>query len=104
MKRLILVSFAFALVLSLVALAQETTKSRAQQSKATTEKKTTQEVTLSDKVSTDGKTLVSDKDNNGTVDNPDVKEREVTLKAHAEKRRTLSTVYPSRTRQTRCPK
>lgn len=104
MKRLTLAAFVFPLLLSSFAFAQDLTKPEAEQPTATTAKTTTQEVTLSDKVSTDSKTLVSNKDNNGTVDKPDVKGHEVTLKTHAEKRRTLSTMYPSRPRQTRCPK
>ena len=112
MKRLMLVGFSFVLLLSLLARAQETTNSEAQQPAATTENVTTEANTLSDKIGADGKTLVSDKDNNVTVNGLDTLKAnegpEATLKAHAEKRRTLSKVYPSRTatpkRQTKCPK
>jgi hypothetical protein len=104
MKRLTIAAFAFPLLLSSFAFAQDTTKPEAQQPTATSAKTTTQEVTLPQNVSTDSNTLISNKDNNGTVDKPDVKGHEATLKTHAEKRRTLSTMYPSRPRQTRCPK
>jgi hypothetical protein len=75
--------------MSLLALAQDTAKPEAQPSTATTEKMTTKAVALSGKVSDDGKTFVSDKDNKSwTVDNPDALKghegHEVTLKAHVD--------------------
>jgi hypothetical protein len=103
MKRLTIAAFVFPLLLSSFAFAQDTTKPEAQQQTATSTT-TTQAVALSENVGTDSNTLIRNKDNNGTVDKPDVKGNEVTLKTHAEKRRTLSTMYPSRPRQTRCPK
>jgi hypothetical protein len=91
MKKLMLVAFAFAFLMSLLALAQDTsgTDKDKQQSTATTEKMTTKAVALSGKVSDDGKTFVSDKDQTSwTVSNPDVLKghegHEVTLKAHVD--------------------
>jgi hypothetical protein len=72
MKKLMLVSFALALVMSLLALAQETTKPGAMKQETMKAGKTsTKAVTVSGKVSTDGKTFV-DKDNKSwTVSNPE---------------------------------
>ena len=87
MKKLILISFAFALVMSLLALAQEATKPGEMKQESTkTEKASTKAVSLIGKVSADGKTFV-DKDNaTWTVTNPEaLKEHEgheVTLKVH----------------------
>ncbi len=95
MKRLIPIVFAFVLLLSLLALAQDTTKpDMQQQPTATTEKMTTKAVALSGKVSDDGKSFVSDKDNKSwTVDNPDALKghegHEVTLKAHVDEAKNV---------------
>ena len=89
MKKLILGSFALALVMSLFALAQYTTKpSEVKQETTKAEKTTTKAATLSGKVSADGKTFV-DKDNKSwTVTNPEALKghegHEVHLKAHVD--------------------
>ena len=89
MKKLLLVSFALALVLSLLALAQETPKSGAmKQETPKAEKMSAKAVTVSGTVSADGKTFV-DKDNKGwTVTNPEALKghegHEVTLTAHVD--------------------
>jgi hypothetical protein len=87
MKKLILISFAVALATSLLALAQETAKpGEMKQDTMKAEKASTKAVSLSGKISADGKTFV-DKDNKSwTVTNPEaLKGHEghgVTLKAH----------------------
>ena len=87
MKKLILISFAFALVMSLLALAQEATKpGEMKQEPTKAEKASTKAVSLIGKVSADGKTFV-DKDNaTWTVTNPEALKghegHEVTLKVH----------------------
>ena len=89
MKKLLLVSFALPLVLSLLALAQETPKSGAmKQETPKAEKMSAKAVTVSGTVSADGKTFV-DKDNKGwTVTNPEAlkghEEHEVTLTGHVD--------------------
>ena len=89
MKKLMLISFALALVMSLLALAQDTTKAaQAKQETATAEKASTKPVSVTGKVSADAKTFV-DKDNKSwTVANPEALKghegHEVTLKAHAD--------------------
>jgi membrane protein implicated in regulation of membrane protease activity len=89
MKKLLLVSFALALVVSLLALAQETTKSGAMKQETTkAEKMSAKAVAVSGTVSADGKTFV-DKDNkNWTVTNPEALKghegHEVTLTAHVD--------------------
>ena len=85
MKKLILVSFALALVMSLLTLAQDTTKpSQTKQEAAKAEKTAAKAVTLTGKVSPDGKTFV-DKDNKSwTVTNPE------TLKGHEGQEVTLT--------------
>jgi hypothetical protein len=86
MKKLMLIFFALALM-SLLALAQEATKpGEMKQDTTKTEKASAKAVSLSGKVSADGKTFV-DKDNKTwTVTNPDAVKghegHEVTLKAH----------------------
>jgi CHASE1-domain containing sensor protein len=89
MKKLMLVVFAFTMLMSMLALAQDTSATDKQQSTATTEKMKTKAVALSGKVSDDGKMFVSDKDQtNWTVSNPDALKghegHEVTLKAHVD--------------------
>ena len=89
MKRLILISFAVALVTSLLALAQETAKpGEMKQDTTKAEKASTKATSLSGKISDDGKTFV-DKDNKSwTVTNPEALKghegHEVTLKAHVD--------------------
>jgi hypothetical protein len=90
MKKLMLFAFAFTITMSLLALAQDTAKPDAQrQPTTTTEKMTTKTVSLSGKVSNDGKMFVSDKDNKSwTVSNPDALKghegHDVMLKAHVD--------------------
>ena len=63
MKKLMLISFALALVMPLLALAQEATKpGEMKQEPMKAEKASAKAVSLSGKVSADGKTVV-DKDN-----------------------------------------
>jgi hypothetical protein len=87
MKKLILISFALALVMSLLAFAQESSKpAEMKQEPMKAEKASAKAVSLSGKVSDDGKTFV-DKDNKSwTVSNPEALKghegHEVTLKAH----------------------
>jgi len=87
MKKLMLISFALALVMPLLALAQEATKpEEMKQEPMKAEKASAKAVSLSGKVSADGKTFV-DKDNKSwTVSNPEALKghegHEVTLKAH----------------------
>jgi hypothetical protein len=89
MKRLILISFAVALVTSLLALAQETAKpGEMKQDTTKAEKASTKATSLSGKISDDGKTFV-DKDNKSwTVTNPEALKghegHEVTVKAHVD--------------------
>ena len=87
MRRLIVIAFACALVTSLLALAQETYPS--EQTKPDTtkaEKASTQAVSLSGKLSDDGKTFVDKEGKSWTVSNPEALKghegHEVTLKAH----------------------
>ena len=87
MKKLMLISFALALVMSLLALAQEATKpGEMNQEPMKAEKASAKAVSLSGKVGTDGKTFV-DKDNKSwTVSNPEALKghegHDVTLKVH----------------------
>src|SRR5438445_3649758 len=87
MKKLLLVSFALALVMSLLALAQDTTKSGAmKQETPKADKMSSKAVTVSGTVGADGTTFV-DKDNKSwTVTNPEALKGHqghvVTLKAH----------------------
>src|SRR2546425_9523785 len=89
MKSLLSVSFALALVVSLLALAQETPKSGAmKQETPKAEKMSAKAVTVSGTVGADGTTFV-DKDNKSwTVTNPEVLKghegHEVTLTAHVD--------------------
>lgn len=89
MKRLILISFAVALVTSLLALAQETAKpGEMKQDTTKAEKASTKATSLSGKISDDAKTFV-DKDNKSwTVTNPEALKghegHEVTVKAHVD--------------------
>jgi hypothetical protein len=87
MKKLILISFLLALVMPLLAFAQESTKpSEMKQEPMKAGKASAKAVSLSGKISDDGKTFV-DKDNKSwTVSNPEALKghegHEVTLKAH----------------------
>jgi hypothetical protein len=89
MKKLILISFALALVTSLLTLAQETSKSgEMKQDTMKAEKASGKAVSLSGKIGEDGKTFV-DKDNKTwTVTNPEALKghegHEVTLRAHVD--------------------
>ena len=89
MKKLMSISFVLALAVSLLALAQETTKPGAMKPETTkAEKASAKAVSLFGKVSADGTTFV-DKDNKSwTVSNPDALKghegHEVTLKAHTD--------------------
>ena len=89
MRKLLSVLFVLALAMSLLALAQETTKPGAMEQKtAKPEKTPAKAVTVSGTISVDGKTFV-DKDNKSwTVTNPEAVKghegHEVTLKAHVD--------------------
>ncbi len=89
MKKLMFSSFALALAISLVALAQNATKAaQTKQETAKTEKAPVKAVAVTGKVSADAKTFV-DKDNKSwTVTNPEALKghegHEVTLKAHVD--------------------
>src|SRR5713226_4635630 len=87
MKKLMLVFVAVALVMSLFALAQYTTKPGEDQTKS--ENTAKKAVSISGKVSDDGKALVGDKDNKTwKVSNPDTLKghegHHVTVKAHVD--------------------
>ena len=87
MKKLLLLSFALALAISLLALAQDTTKAaQTTPETAKAEKAPAKAVTVTGKVGADAKTFV-DKDNKSwTVTNPEALKghegHDVTLKAH----------------------
>jgi hypothetical protein len=89
MKKLILISFALALLTPFLALAQDTAKpDETKQDTMQAEKTSAKAVSLSGKISADGKTFV-DKDNKSwTVTNPEAltghEGHEVTLKAHVD--------------------
>ena len=89
MKKLLMLAFACALVTSLTALAQGTYPS--EQTKPDTtkaEKASSKAVSLSGKLSDDGKTFVDKDGKSWTVSNPDALKghegHEVTLKAHTD--------------------
>jgi hypothetical protein len=87
MKSLALISFAILLLASLSAFAQYGNQGSTGQQTSATEQTSTKAVTLSGKVSDDGKSFVSDKDNKSwTVSNPDALKghegHEVKVKAH----------------------
>lgn len=90
MKKLVLISFALALVTSLLALAQETAKPEEMKQDTTkAEKASAKAVSLSGTISADGKTFVSSKDNKSwTVSNPEALKghegQQATLKAHVD--------------------
>ena len=85
MKKLMLICFALALVMSLLALAQEATKpGEMKQDTMKAEKASAKAVSLSGKISADGKTFVDNK--SWTVSNPEALKghegHEVKLKVH----------------------
>lgn len=87
MRMLILLAFAGVLVTSLLALAQETSQSKEMKQESTkAEKAATKAVSLSGKLSADGKTFVDKDGKSWTVSNPETLKghegHEVTLKAH----------------------
>jgi hypothetical protein len=90
MKKLVLVSVTVGLLLSVFALAQYGTKQDdPTQASTTADKMSTKAVSLSGKISDDGKAFVSDTDNkNWTVSNPEAVKghegHEVTLRAHVD--------------------
>ena len=86
MKKLMFLMFAVALMMSMMAVAQDTTKQdSAKQDNMTSAKTSNTAVSISGKVSDDGKTFVSDKDNKSwTVSNPDA------LKGHEGHQVTVS--------------
>ena len=91
MNKLMLVVLMLGLFLSVMAVAQDTTQpgSAMKQEPAKAEKASTKAVTLSGKISADGRTFVSDKDNKTwTVSNLEALKghegHEVTLKAHVD--------------------
>jgi hypothetical protein len=89
LKKLLFISFALALAISLIAQAQETGKTaQAKQETVKAEKAATKATTVTGKVSADAKSFV-DKDNKSwTVTNPEALKghegHEVTLKAHVD--------------------
>jgi hypothetical protein len=87
MKKLIVLSFALALMMALLALAQETGKSgEMKQDTMKAEKASGKAVSLSGKISDDGKTFVDKENKSWTVSNPEALKghegHEVTLKGH----------------------
>jgi len=89
MKSLLSVSFALALVMSLLAFAQETTKAGAMKQETTKgEKMSAKAVTVSGTVSANGKTFVDKENKSWTVTNPEALKghegHEVTLTAHVD--------------------
>ena len=73
MKKLMFVTFAVVAMMSLIAIAQDITKQdTAKQDSMASAKMSTSAITISGKVSDDGKTFVNDKDSKTwTVSNPD---------------------------------
>ena len=87
MKKLALILLALVLLASLSAFAQDPGTQGGMGQQASAEKASTKAVTLSGKVSDDGKSFVSGKDNKSwTVSNPEALKghegHEVTIKAH----------------------
>jgi hypothetical protein len=74
MKKLMVGTFAVAVMMSLMAIAQDTTKQDStKQDSVASAKLSKNALTISGKVSEDGKTFVSDKDSKSwTVSNPDL--------------------------------
>lgn len=89
MEKLLFVSFALAVAVSLVALAQDTGKAtQAKQETAKAEKAATKATTVTGKVSADGKSFVDKDTKSWTVTNPEALKghegHEVTLKDHVD--------------------
>jgi hypothetical protein len=89
MKKLALISFVLGLVMSLLALAQETAKpSEMKQDTMKGEKASAKAVSLSGNISADSKTFVDEDNKSWTVTNPEALKghegHEVTLKAHVD--------------------
>ena len=89
MKKLILISLGLTLVASLLAFAQETAKpGEMKQDTMKTEKTSAKAVSLSGKISADGKMFVDKDSKSWTVTNPEALKghegHEVTLKAHVD--------------------
>lgn len=89
MKKLLFFSFALALVISLFALAQDTTKAaQTKPETAKTEKAHAKAVTVAGNVSADAKTFVDKDTKSWTVTNPEALKghegHEVTLKVHVD--------------------
>jgi hypothetical protein len=87
MKNLASILVILAVVIALTAFTQYGNQGGMSQQTSTTEKAATKVVTLSGKISDDGKTLVSDKDNKSwTISNPDAVKghegHEVKVKVH----------------------
>jgi hypothetical protein len=88
LKKLIFVTFGIVSMMSLMAIAQETTKQdTVKQDSMTTAPVSTNAMSISGKVSDDGKTFVSDKDSKSwTVSNPEALKghegHQVTVKAN----------------------
>ena len=90
MKKLTILAFAVALMMSSSALAQDTTKHDDMKTDAKAEKMSKRAVSMLGKVGDDGKTFVSDKDNKTwKVSNPDVLKghegHRVRVRAHVDK-------------------
>jgi hypothetical protein len=92
-------SFAFALVISLFALAQDTTKA-AQTKPETAKAEKTPAKAVTGKVSADAKTFVNKENESWTVTNPEASNghegHEITLKAHVDLQKTRSMSFPTR--------
>lgn len=85
MKKLMLVCFAFSLMMSVIAMAQDTMKHDTMKS----EKMSKRAVSITGKVGEDGKTFVNDKDNKSwNVSNPETLKghegHHVTVRAHVD--------------------
>ena len=98
MKRLMFFTFAVALMMSLMAIAQDTTKQdSAKQDSVASAKMSSNALTISGKVSDDGKTFVNDKDSKSwTVSNPDALKghegHQVTVTANVDADKTEVTI------------
>ena len=88
MKKLLVLAFACALATSLLALAQETNKPDYAKPDAPQAEKAAKAVSLTGKISDDGKTFVDKDGKSWTVSNPEALKghegHEVTLKVHAD--------------------
>ena len=88
MRKLMVLAFACAVLTSLVALAQETNKPDYTKPDAPQAEKATKAVSLTGKISDDGKTFVDKDGKSWTVSNPEALKghegHEVNVKAHAD--------------------